>query len=324
MATQKNYFRVPPEVAAKLREIGARDLVVACVRNIGAKEIAEGHYSHLGMAMRKATLVIPDRILPRESAGRYSKYNRYGRIVVHRDRPKIITTYTVESPNYGDWTKGYHDVEFTREVYQRTFFPPKELEIKMEVLSEEESHRTRIFTVKFSVDEVLRSDEEDFDTDLLYAINLLQENVGGVDIFPSDASREDYIRTIRVSWEILPPGERDIVLARIIGTRRVDEAVRRRYQHRYDLLSRLAPEAWVHGQSGFRRYFGAKFSNDLVVFENVEHGNAIYVMGENWKTLTKLSRYELMSSRRQGFKRIVHRGRWERRVERLVQERRDA
>lgn len=86
-----------------------------------------------------------------------------------------------------------------------------------------------------------------------------------------------------------------------------------------DLLLKLRPQALVTGTSHFARYVGAKFRDDLVVFENIRWGNAIYVMFEDWEDLSKLSRTELIASDH-SFERVVHRDGWERRLRAIVNE----
>ena len=49
----------------------------------------------------------------------------------------------------------------------------------------------------------------------------------------------------------------------------------------------MKPTEIVLGMSGNTRYLGAKYAEDLVVFENLEYGNAIYILYENWKILSK-------------------------------------
>lgn len=139
-----------------------------------------------------------------------------------------------------------------------------------------------------------RSDPN-FLPNLLENLNLLQENVGIADVFPANAAISDYLSTIRVNWEILPPGDRDRNIARMLsGTVAPSPEARRRFEERYDLLAELVPIAFINGTGGFSRYFGAKFADDLVVLENVEYGNAIYVMFEEWETLSQRSRTELL------------------------------
>ena len=41
---------------------------------------------------------------------------------------------------------------------------------------------------------------------LLFHCNLLQENCGDCNLFPADSSNADYIATLHVNWELLPPG----------------------------------------------------------------------------------------------------------------------
>src|SRR5262249_40708822 len=146
---------------------------------------------------------------------------------------------------------------------------------------------------KFQVKAVLRPGSEGFDEDLLYALNLLQENVGAVNVFPADSTREDYLNTVTVGWEILPPGERDETILKILNRmRRPSDEAKERIAERYDALASLKPVDYIAGTSGFQRYFGARFAPNLVVFENLEYGNAIYVMFEDWEKLSQQSRLQ--------------------------------
>jgi hypothetical protein len=126
---------------------------------------------------------------------------------------------------------------------------------------------------------------------------------------------DDYLATVYVGWEILPPGERDANIARILSwLRNPSEEVKRKIIDRYDTLLKLKPSAFVAGTSGFQRYFGAKFGEDLVVFENLEYGNALYVMYEEWQALSKKSRTQLLAGSPAGFERIVHSPGWKTRL----------
>ena len=52
------------------------------------------------------------------------------------------------------------------------------------------------------------------------------------------------------------------------------------------------------------------FGDDFVVFENLQYGNAIYVMYENWQAISQRSRVELLAGDPDSFERIVHRSGW--------------
>lgn len=58
------------------------------------------------------------------------------------------------------------------------------------------------------------------------------------------------------------------------------------------VLAQLNPQNYIAGTSGFARYFGEKLRDDLVAFENLHYGNALYVMYEDWVTLSHRSRTE--------------------------------
>ena len=60
-----------------------------------------------------------------------------------------------------------------------------------------------------------------------------------------------------------------------------------------------------------RRYIGAKFKDNLVVFENIEYGNAIYILFDNWMEISKMSRIEILQRKEKDFIRLPHRKNWE-------------
>ena len=319
---KQNYLRIPDSILHKIGALPNDEFVVACVRRLRSLDAAGGLYAHLDIRVDQDRLVVPERIVPRPDVGRYSTYNVGGREIVRRDLPKVTKTYSWDAPNYGDWSKGSHEVSMDRDVNQREFLPPPELALTMEILAEEEVGDKQ-FVLRFTVGEMLDRRRPEFEQSLLFDLNLLQENVGGVDIFASDARLDEYLDTIYVDWELLPPGTREDTIARVLaGVKGPTEELRRKLVDRYRLLEELQPVAFVQGRSGFRRYFGAKFTEDLVTFENLEYGNAVYVMYEDWQTLSQLSRLELLSSARQGFTRVIHRDGWMDRLKKLIAQRR--
>jgi hypothetical protein len=59
------------------------------------------------------------------------------------------------------------------------------------------------------------------------------------------------------------------------------------------LFSSLKPTAYLAGTAKFSAYVGAQFAPDLVVFENVKYGNALYVLYDNWRDVSKRSRLDM-------------------------------
>jgi hypothetical protein len=322
MATwKKNVRKIPPSIFRRLNGFQEDQVVAAVVRKIPLSTIAAGIYKHVGISTEAGQdPTIPPFIVPLADQGKFSERNVHGWEVVRKDLPLVPKTVTFETPNWGDWSNGSHETEWTRDVYQREFHSPPELAIKMELLAAEPGLDPH-YIVKFQVADVLNQSHPEFEDLLLFDLNLLQENVGACDVFKADADLPDFLQTITVEWEILPPGDRKGNLARILSGRPPDETTRA-VTARYDTLAALKPQNFINGQSGFRRYFGAKFDEDLVVFENIEYGNAAYIMFDHWELLSKKTRLELLAGPVDGFIRIVHRDGWESALETHIREHR--
>lgn len=318
--TQKHFRRVPPALLEKARDFSNPDIVVSCSQSTTAQDIQSGRFRHLGLEMVDGRLAGLTSSPPPAESGRYSRFNTEGRVVVRRDLPKVWKSYQWWAPNFGDSSKGEHLVTRLMEVYPREFHPPHQVELRIELLETPDEPSTG-FRLKFSLDEILNPAQPDFMERLFFLVNLLQENVGLADVFPSTATRDDYLRTTSVDWEMLPVGSAERVLDRLLdGIRTRRDEVLATLLARKAFLEGLHPLRWIAGTSGFVRYFGAQFAEDLVVLENVQYGNAAYVLFENWATLSKKSRLELLADRT-GFLRIVHCGDWQEKLARAVRSR---
>jgi hypothetical protein len=313
---KKNLLKIPDIIKSKVALAKGKNLVVSCIVKIKPGSIREGKWKHVGIVYDGDKVVFPASILPSIKTGRYSKYNIRGRDIVHKELGLEPRTYTFETPDFGDWSKGSHDVDITRMVYPRDFIPPKHTETKIELVGQDD-HGLYIF--KFTIDEVLNESQAGFLDDLLVDLNLLQEIIGNHGVYPTDASLQDYLKSLYVSWEILPIGEMEENVTRILsGIRTTDPQIRQRLMDRWQLLTSLRPRNMVYGTSGFQRYFGAQFADDLVVFENVEYGNAIYIMFEDWPELSQKTRMELLAGPADKFVRIPHQGKWKPKLQAVV------
>lgn len=314
---KKNFRKFPKQVEQKIKDFEDDNIQVACSKKISMNKIQSGLYHHLGIYIKGDTLIFKDKLVPTTRIGKYSKRNVNGRIIIRYDLPKITKTYTMTVPNWGDWSNGEHDINIDREVYVREFEPPKDIEMNIELLHQDD--RVENFILKFSIDQVFDKYDEDFEEDIFYSLNILQENIGSCDVFPADAKKADFLRTQFVEWEILPPGEEDlkIILSKV---KNPSEKITKIITERLSVLKKLEPIEMIYGVSGLHRYFGAKFAENLVVFENLEYGNAIYIMFDNWKKLSKLSRKQLLKMKNRNFERIEHRSNWQKKLEKVILE----
>lgn len=311
----KNIIKIPNKIKEQIKTFNQDDVVVACVRYIPNEEIDK--YKHLNIGYVNGELIIPPSKTPNPNAGKFSQANLKGLEKKRKDLPKISKEFSFEAPDWGGY--GTHTVSYTREVFQNDFYPPKEVELKIEQVEKTEHG----FKVKFLIDQVINRNTPNFEKELLYNLNLLQENVGMIDVFPSIATLADYAKTVYIDWEILPPGTVDEIIEALLKNQKIGSITPEQIKimrERISVMEKLKPEVYIKGTTGFLRYFGAKFGENFVIFENIKYGNALYLMYDSWKDLSKKSRTELLNGPREGFDRIEHRDGWGNILQKFVRE----
>ena len=75
----------------------------------------------------------------------------------------------------------------------------------------------------------------------------------------------------------------------------------------------LGAEKIIVGIDSFNGYIGAKLEDDIVVFDNVRFGNAVYILREDWETLSKKTKRELLQMKGVAY-RIPHLQGWRHKV----------
>jgi hypothetical protein len=317
---KKNLLKIPPFIKGQLKQLGSGTVIAACSRVYSAQELKAGKLTHLGVALVGDRLSFPSSVIPPDQSGKYSSKNVNGEEIIRKDLPIETHYHSVETPNWGDSWHGTHTVDLPYQKYPRDFISPRLTAIKISTPSEKPSQEK--YVVIFEVDRVLDPKAKDFEKSLLECLNLLQENVGHCGVQKSGATVADYIGTLKVSWEVLPPGTKEEAITRLFRGQSPSPQKKQEAGDRYDFLMSLKPQKLVYGTSGLQRYFGGLIEDDLVVFENIEYGNAIYVMFNDWKTLSQRTRIELMSGRfGNNFERIVHASGWKTAVKTIVKQR---
>lgn len=317
---KKNIRKIPSHVIAKLSGLSGSNIVAASALTITDEEVKKGLYEHVGVAWANGSIQATKSVLPDARRGKFSRWNIFGREVKRRDLPKEFFEHPVESPNWGDFTKGTHTSWLPGERYPVDFDPPRKSTFKVEHIKGADSSKTGVY--RFTVSEVMRQDQEDFEDRLLSCLNLLQENLGTCDVDASEATVAQYVKTHQISWEILPPGTKEEFVSRVFHGRTPTQAEHDTVAERYDFFRSLGAKEEIVGTSGFDRYFGARIKSNLVLFENVQFGNAVYIMYDNWRELSKRSRIELLSGRfGHSFDRVVHTGNWKTKIRAIIERR---
>ena len=116
----------------------------------------------------------------------------------------------------------------------------------------------------------------------------------------------------RLPWRVLPAGE--LTLERVLshygglGRDRPDvryepERIRKAYS--------LGPDGCFVGTDEFEGYIVFTFpGTGKALLECPVYGHAIYVLGPDWRRLSRLSKGDLLSNQTRGVTKIVHRGEW--------------
>ena len=312
-----HFRRIPDYIEQELRSIESQHVIATAIINASLAEISRGKYRHLGIHLKDGNLVVPESISPDKLTGIYARRNRNGIVWILKNLPKITKTYSFESPNFGDPDKGYHTTYWSRKVYQRRLEPSRDWELSLSIISQDEEN----YRIKVVINAILDRQHPDFRKDLFFAINLLQEQCRDCHIFDAAISDEEFAHITTVGWEIFPPGTMDRTFS--IITRRMRNPTperQREIQRRASALNRLHPTEYIVGSGMNSRYFGAKFGENIVVFENVDYGNALYILFDNWQEISKMSRIDILKRHEQDFIRIIHKNGWEKSLKRQISE----
>jgi len=320
----KKYFKkVPSIIHERIQEING-DFIVATVISVKEEDFSNPLYSDFDFRIENGELAFNSEIVPSIEKGRFSKKNINGYRIKFPDRPRVLKTYYAgERPIFGDYSKGTFSLFITRMVIPYIDIPPKDIALNIELLETRVVDGQNEYLIKVSTNQVLNQAINNFNNELLFNINLLQENIGSVNVFSSNTTLAEYVSTLDVNWEIFPPGERDEDLRRItenlrnLSPQRIEDI-----QERYQLLRSENPVRFINGRSGMIRYFGAQFSENLVVFENTRYGNAMYILFENWQELSRLSRLEVQNRPPDQYIRICHKGNWQETIKAIIRARR--
>lgn len=306
---KKNYRVIPKHLIQKINSSSSNEFRVAVALRFNKTDIKDKKYLSLEIKYNEGELLFTPEFLAPNKAGKYSKTNRLGRILIRKDLPKVSKTFSFEAPDWGDWSNGSHDVSWDREVYQRTKIEPKKINIKIRLIND--NGDTVIFG--FTVDNILNKNNENFRESLLSDINLLQENVGSIGVIELNEELQEKLAFSRLEWEVLPQGwwnnkqEVDKIKA-TLGKKESDLLL-----ERLKYIESLGPKERYVGQTnlGNRSYYVFVFEQ-YVIAESPMFGNAIYILiGEQkelWKEVFSGTKRNALNS---GAIRIPHSANWE-------------
>lgn len=309
--------QLPPHVINAIRGIDG-SISVGATKWITSMDVAKGEYAHLGVSIEGGELVFPQSpflISPR--FGRFASWNVHGRTVVRDDLPKEYRRI-----RWNGLAFGKYPTTFSKDgvFYKREHRYGKQLKVRVVHLRSEFVGDTSIIVIAVVFVDDLAKSTPDFDQEVMFRINLLQEGFGAVTALPSHPSDEQLMALVFTDWLILPPAMRTLEIANVLSRQGQGQSLGKKLIERIQFIQELCPEVQiVAGTQGFSGYFLAKISSSCVIAEHVEPGNAIYVFGENWQVLSRISRTRLRREFRGQFRRIEHEGNWKTAIKRVIQ-----
>lgn len=302
--------RLSKAIKAELDRISGDRIVVATVLSVNIADAIS--FAALGLSVEKDRIKGGDPVLLPPSFGIYARRNLDGWDERRTDLHKEMRDVSMWAPS---WNSGsYHLVSREIEAYPVERHPARNLTISATVIEP----LVNAALVRFRVDQPLVRTKPSFARDLQFNLRLLSEAVGDAHVFDADLNDEQFARIQQVDWELLPPGSTDRVLAQLASSKSIDPEKLEVAKERLGVLDRLGHDGFIVGTGRFARYFGARFGDRLVVLENLEYGNAVYMFEENWEQLTQLSRTELIKRRDPAVRRVPHLPGWQSAIRKFV------
>lgn len=234
---KRNIRVIPKNIHSKLRRLG-NTVVAGTSIAFTENQLKSGALEHLGIYFDNGVNAYETSVIPDPLQGKYSLKNVFGEEIVRKDLPKETHYTEIESPNWGDSSNGTHTVRLPYEKYPRDIIPPTLIAIEINHKQPSDGH----FIFNFRVTRILDKQSNKFDDELLFDLNLLQENLGKCGIENADKPISTYADTLIVSWKIFPPGSKEETLARIFRGKNITSDKKNVAENRYDFFMSLEPK----------------------------------------------------------------------------------
>ncbi|MDG1739096.1 MAG: hypothetical protein P8L68_18865 [Paracoccaceae bacterium] len=250
MKWKKSFRKIPAKVRTEITKLDSDNAKIIAGKSLSEGELESGVYSHLGLDLGSIEIGTSWDVLPDPGIGTASKRNSEGWSVVRKDLPKITKYFYQDIPIYRDAARnGWTTAAIPRDVYERDAYLPYLFTIN--VLIQERLGSGNLGIV-FSIDEAFQIASPSFEEDLLFALNLLQENTGVSGV--ASANNPEFVFTSEISWELFPPGDLDeVVRAFSGGSGAIPEDV---ITERLELFEQFEPTEYLKGLGGDDHYVG--------------------------------------------------------------------
>lgn len=147
---------------------------------------------------------------------------------------------------------------------------------------------------------------------LLNTIRMYVEIFGSCEVVADPSLIEDQPRRRQLNWVILPPGRRlweesESAIAKLMQN--LSSSSQIVVKDRLNSILRYEPEFAAFGQHGFNRYVVYGWDkNKLYLLESTDVDNATYVFKDDWESLSKLTKAEVLATDAHHARLIHHKG----------------
>lgn len=249
-------------------------------------------------------------LLPK-AIGPVSLRNSEGDFIIHKDKEKE-THYAMREWTYNQWAGRGKTREVTESVavpytrYSRTTIPPQSIELiaintnnELMIISPE---------IKFN---------EDNKNMIIHIVNLYLEIFGECQVFDIENNPIIIPKLIKLNWGILPKGKMPWKKRRKQISKFIDRATgenKKVIEKRLGFINEYGPDFSAIGSGGFSRYIVFGFINkNIYVLESVDVNNATYTLEDDWESISKLTKADILN-RKLHRHRIIHSKSWYERI----------
>ncbi|SIO35317.1 hypothetical protein SAMN05444722_1615 [Rhodovulum sp. ES.010] len=261
-----------------------------------------------------------DAVLP-AAIGPATRLNAEGRWQVRRDLPKesrYITTVMWRRMQWAGRDREEHEsaVDIHRMCYPRELVPPTGFELSWRT----QDGQAFVLSPKFQRKPAALDD-------IRIAMNVVLELFGRFELIDAGFEWIPPAPMRRVNWRMLPAGAHpwprlEEHLADAL--RRTPDRVSAVIMDRQKEIVSQGPDLMYVGVGGFSDYIAYELRNcGVVVLESIRRGNALYVFGDDWRTVSSMTKAEVLAGNLH-LERIIHSEGWKARLNKALRIRRAA
>ena len=248
-----------------------------------------------------------DQVLP-SILGTVSEFNSEGGFIKEKDKPMEVKSREIANKN---WQGDLQYVSIPYKRYQRIILNPPSIELSIVFKN----------NIQLILSPPLIRNKENSKL-IKHVFNLFLELFGSCNVLKKNLIPNiGNIPIKRVNWEILPKGEYPWEKIKSLVeeyTKDLNYSRKHLIERRLKVLSKFKSCNLIIGKGGFKGYWILEFEDKgIYVLESLYYGQATYILGNDWETISQLTKREILQ-RGLHEDRIIHGKNWEVEINKLL------